>query len=110
MDVTEYSKSNPLCELCGKRAEHTHHIWGGTRRINHRSNLIRLCVKCHEMCHSLTAIGRLRCMYAKCFKEEFDPAELSECASQNVLGWIENQETAESKRLLSAMRFKGWIT
>lgn len=110
MNVSEYAKSNKRCELCGRLADHTHHIWGGTRRINHLSNLIRLCLGCHDLVHAVPTIGRIRCMQSKCVKDEFDLAELSECAGRNVIGWIENQGTPESFRLLSVMRFKGWIT
>ena len=104
MNVSQYAKENPRCEFCGRPAIQTHHIWGGTRRLDHRSNLIRLCLGCHDKCHDQPRVGRIKCMTAKFANGEFDEAELSEAASLNVIGWIENQGTPEALRLLTAIK------
>lgn len=104
MSVTKYAKANRSCELCGRPAVQTHHIWGGTRRLDHKSNLIRLCLECHDKCHEKPRVGRIKCMTAKFAKGEIDLTELNEAASLNVMGWVENQGIPEALRLLTAIK------
>ena len=43
-----------ICFLCGRRAEHTHHIFEGhgRRKISDRLKLtVRLCSECHTRLH-----------------------------------------------------------
>ncbi|CAB4177814.1 hypothetical protein UFOVP1004_6 [uncultured Caudovirales phage] len=107
MNTTDYAKANPLCELTGQRAFHTHHIWGGKQRLDLLSNLIRLSVSAHELCHSEVVRGRCLCMLAKLAKGEFDLSELDAAAGQSVSAWIaRNKDKCEdSQRLFNALNF-----
>ena len=42
-----------LCFICGRRACHTHHIFGGPcRKASDRHKLtVRLCLECHTLLH-----------------------------------------------------------
>ena len=105
MNTSDYAKGNPLCELTGQRAEHVHHIWGGKQRLDLRSNLIRLSVSAHEICHTEIVRGRCLCMLAKLAKGEFDVGELDAAAGLSVLGWIEThkEDGEDSRRLYRAL-------
>lgn len=105
VDVSDYSKANPLCELTGQRAGHTHHIWGGTRRLDLLSNLIRLSVSAHDLCHTEIVRGRCLCLLAKLAKGEFDLKELDAAAGQSVAAWVERHkdDCGDSRRLHGAM-------
>lgn len=108
MNTTDYAKENTLCELTGQRAEHVHHIWGGKQRLDLRSNLIRLSVSAHDLCHTEIVRGRCLCMLAKLNKGEFDLKELDAAAGQSVLAWINrNADTcADSSRLFHALEYR----
>ena len=45
-----FIKEHPICQYCGEKAEHVHHlipiVVGGDNREN---NLIPLCMKCHSL-------------------------------------------------------------
>lgn len=105
MNASNYAKENPLCELTGQRAEHVHHIWGGKQRLDLRSNLIRLSVTAHDLCHSEIVRGRCLCMLAKLNKGEFDIGELDAAAGQSVLAWINRNADVcvDSSRLFHAI-------
>ena len=104
MNVSQYASENQRCELCGRPAIHTHHIFGGTRRLNYRSNLIRLCLGCHDGSHEMPVVGKVRCLAAKVAKGEWNEAELNEAAGLNVIGWLGTKPGTE--RLLKVIEAK----
>lgn len=45
---------NQYCHICGRPADHIHHLIGGTanRRLSDKYGLtVPLCVRCHQMAH-----------------------------------------------------------
>ena len=48
-----YFNLHPLCEYCGSKGEHIHHITPISRGGDNReSNLITLCLNCHSKIHN----------------------------------------------------------
>lgn len=62
------------CEICGRRSEHTHHVfYGPLRKWSEKYKLtMRLCRECHEMIHKDAAICvRYKMKYQKKFEDQY---------------------------------------
>lgn len=51
------SASNYICEICGAPAAEWHHI-NKNRRDNHPTNLMTLCINCHDKLHHGWEVGK----------------------------------------------------
>lgn len=69
----------------------THHIFGGTRRINRKSNLIRVCLVTHDWFHMRPTEGKIACLWRQMERGVLNWGQLDECAGRPVRGWLECQ-------------------
>lgn len=71
---------------------HTHHIWGGTQRMDLPSNLLAVCAAVHKWLHDFPTCGKVAAMWARSHQPGFSWGELDEASGKSARGWLECQE------------------
>ena len=100
----DYRSKNPKCEITSfmrlqgmptaiSRYDigvETHHIVGGSGRMDVVSNLIVVGGAWHRWIEANVVQGRILCLCVKFQKDEINAAEFRACSGQHLLGWLEN--------------------
>lgn len=91
----QYRRDHRSCLLCGRTAEHIHHIRRGVHRADIPANLAALCGHCHGLVHdasSVYAAYQIEILYRKSLIGEFDPAALDALGGERIAGWLERHK------------------
>lgn len=104
----EYMARNPRCELkpfrprgwpaCGGNLQ-AHHIlgsWAGTPRADYRTNLMSVCLVCHDFGHTLPNPFRVIGLYQKLRSRELDWEVLNSFSAVCLPGALEKQSFVDA--------------
>lgn len=94
-----------LVMLLESQALQTHHIFGGTSRLNRKSNLIRLCEVVHRYAHRRQYCVRIACIWKQLKNGVLDWEQLDECRDKRKPGCARRLvEAAEVDGIYRAMQ------